>query len=262
MRLLVYNIRYGTGDRRPWFPWSGYLRRTADNLGQIIPFIDRLDPDVIGLLEVDEGSWRADRHNQAETIADALGHYHTCRCKYGAASVAHLIPLLNKQGNAFITRNTIANERFHYLEKGMKRLVIELELENVVIFLVHLALTFRARHKQLNHLYSLVTGTGKPSIVAGDFNAWWGDKEIQLFLAATKLANANQQNTPSFPSWSPRRQLDFVLHSPEIRPVRFWMPSVSYSDHLPLVFDFELGSESQPPQANALVSTTLSSPGA
>ena len=242
MRLLIYNIRYGTGGRRFLLPWSGYFRRTADNLGDITRFIGELDPDIIGLLEVDEGSYRSSRKNQAETIADALGHYHTFRCKYGAASLAHLIPVLNKQGNAFLTRNTITNERFHYFEKGVKRLVIELELDDIVIFLVHLSLTFRVRHYQLSDLYSLVKDADKPVIVAGDFNARWGDTEIQLFQAATNLVNANVDGTPSFPSWSPKRQLDFVLHSPGIRPARFWMPPVTYSDHLPLVIDFSFGA--------------------
>jgi endonuclease/exonuclease/phosphatase family metal-dependent hydrolase len=240
MRLLVYNIRYGTGGRPLLFPWSGYLRRTAGNLGDLTHFVGELDPDIIGLLEVDEGSYRSGRKNQAEAIAESLGHYHTYRSKYGTASVYHLIPILNKQGNAFLTRDSTTNERFHYFEKGVKRLVIELELEDMVIFLVHLSLTFRVRHDQLSHLYSLVKDTAKPVIVAGDFNARWGDKEVQLFLAATNLITANTCGAPSFPSWAPKRQLDFVLHSPEVRPTQFWMPPVTYSDHLPLVFDFDL----------------------
>ena len=257
MRLLVYNIRYGTGGRPLWFPWSGYLRHTSATLETLTRFIDGLDPDVVGLLEVDEGSFRSGRQNQAEALAEALGHYHACRCKYGASSVAHLIPVLNKQSNAFLTRDSLATNRFHYLDKGFKRLVIELEMEGLVIYLVHLAVTFRTRHHQLSDLYSLVHGTDKPLIVAGDFNAWWGDKEIQLFLAATKLVNANTRGLPSFPSWQPRRQLDFVLHSPEIRPQRFWMPQVTFSDHLPLVFDFECPGALAPQAAEQTVSAAI-----
>jgi hypothetical protein len=33
-----------------------------------------------------------------------------------------------------------------------------------------------------------------------------------------------------------------VLHSPEIRGVRFQIPRVIYSDHLPLVYDFEIAT--------------------
>ena len=76
--------------------------------------------------------------------------------------------------------------------------------------------------------------------MAGDFNAFWGEREISLFLAATGLSNADPSGAPSFPSWSPRRHLDFILHSPEVETSRFWMPSVLYSDHLPLVYDFKI----------------------
>lgn len=239
MRFLLYNIRYGTGGKAR-FPWTGYLRRTQPNLTNIIEFIQTLNPDIIGLVEVDAGSYRSGKQNQAQLIAQALGHYHTYRSKYGASHVAQWLPIMNMQGNAFISRDTIRSEKFHYFDRGVKRLVIELEFDHLVIFLVHLALGFRIRHAQLSDLYALVRNTDKPHIVAGDFNAHWGDREIALFLAATQLASASPRNAATYPSWAPRRQLDFVLHSPEIRPVRFWAPTVTHSDHLPLLFDFEV----------------------
>lgn len=239
MRFLLYNIRYGTGGRFT-LPWGGYLRNTTTNMRNITEFIQSLDPDIVGLVEVDAGSLRHARRCQAKTVATVLGHYHTYMTKYGQSSLARWIPVLNKQGNAFLTRDSINNEQFHYFDKGVKRLVIELELENLTIFLVHLALSSRIRYHQLAELYALVKDTKKPHIVAGDFNALWGDHEIELFLAATGLTNANQDGLPSFPSSQPRRQLDFVLHSPEIRLTNFEMHKVTFSDHLPLVCDFEV----------------------
>jgi endonuclease/exonuclease/phosphatase family metal-dependent hydrolase len=241
MRLLLYNIRYGTGGDRLLFPWSGYFRRTHDNLGAMSSFIDSLSPDILGLLEVDEGSFRSRKKNQAEQIAKSLGHYHSYRSKYGDSSIFRKLPVFRKQGNAFLAKDeTVSDERFHYFNKGMKRLVIELEMDNLVVFLVHLALNFRTRHTQLQELYQLVKDTQKPMIVAGDFNALWGHTEIQLFMAATKLKNANTDALPSFPSHRPTRQLDFILHSDSIRSTHFEIPQVTFSDHLPLIWDFEL----------------------
>ncbi len=222
-------------------PWSGYLRRSSETLRSIIHFMRSINPDVMGLLEVDEGSFRSQRLNQAETIARALGHYHTYRSKYGETSMARWLPIVSKQGNAFLSRDTIAGERFHYFTEGSKRLVIELELPAVTIFLVHLALRFRIRHHQLNDLFALVRASRKPVVVAGDFNAFWGEREMRMFMAATGLQSANTSGLPSFPSWTPTRELDFILHGPQIVSRRFWVPSVTYSDHLPLVWDFELG---------------------
>jgi endonuclease/exonuclease/phosphatase family metal-dependent hydrolase len=239
MRLLLYNIRYGTGGKVRHLPISGYLGRTHRNLDTLIGFIKPLDPDIVGLIEVDAGSYRSRKRNQAGMIAEAMGHYHCYRGKY-TSRLAGRIPVMNKQGNAFITRATSQKESFHYFDHGVKKLVIELELEHMVIYLVHLALKFRQRHHQLGELYDLVKGTAKPHIVAGDFNALWGPKEMDLFQAATGLTNANVAGEPTFPSWAPKRQLDFVLYSKGIQPQGLQVLPVAFSDHLPLVFDFEV----------------------
>ncbi|MCX5759082.1 MAG: endonuclease/exonuclease/phosphatase family protein, partial [Candidatus Hydrogenedentes bacterium] len=117
------------------------------------------------------------------------------------------------------------------------------ELENLIVLLVHLSIKFRHRHYQLWELYSLVKQAKKPVIVAGDFNVFRGAREVQLFLAATGLKNANPEGKPSYPSWAPRRELDFILHSPEIRVTGIQIPRVTLSDHLPLICDFEIADD-------------------
>lgn len=240
MRFMLYNIRYGTGDKTCRMPWSRMFRRTHRNMEALTGFMRGLNPDVIGLVEVDSGSYRFGRQCQAAYLASELGRYHVWRSKYAEGGWQQSLPVMNKQGNAFITRDTARAEKFHYFDQGVKKLVIELEIDGLTLFLVHLALTFRTRQTQLADLYSLIKETEGPYIVAGDFNALWGDQEIRLFLAAAGLNNADVTGMPSFPSWMPKRQLDFVLYSEGIRADRFWIPQVTYSDHLPLLFDFTL----------------------
>lgn len=240
MRFLLYNIRYGTHRNQLKIPLLGMLGRTRDHLDEITEFIRPLDPDVIGLIEVDNGSYRSGRKSQPEKIADELGHFHSYCSKYGTTSRWQRIPIYNQQGNAFLAKDTIRGEKFHYFERGMKKLVIELELEHVTFFLVHLALSYKARQEQILHLYHLVKATGRPYMVAGDFNAFMGENEIQLLMSASGLQNADKDMQPSYPSHKPRKHLDFILHSPEIKINRFWMPDVQLSDHLPLVVDFDV----------------------
>jgi endonuclease/exonuclease/phosphatase family metal-dependent hydrolase len=245
VRLLVYNIRYGTGTGARFhlpLPFGGYLRHTDDNLENITAFIKSCRPDIVGLLEVDSGSFRARKLNQAAVIAEALGHYHVYESKYDSASTISRLPVFSKQANALLSNEKFRNQKFHYFEQGIKRLVIELELDDVTLFLVHLSIKFRHRHGQLYDLYRLVRGVKRPVIVAGDFNPLWGDEEIELFLAASGLRSANTREIASHPSYAPRRQLDFILHSQDIRITHFEVPQVTFSDHLPLVCDFEIGA--------------------
>ncbi len=209
-------------------------------LRQITEFIRVQDPDVVGLVEVDGGSFRSGRLNQAETIASTLGHYHTYGSKYGDRSWLRFLPVANRQMNAFLTRDQVHEQKFLYFDHGVKRLVIQLELEQVTLFLVHLSIKFRHRQHQLCDLYSLVKDVKKPYILAGDFNVFWGDPEIELFLVATGLKSANAGGHPSYPSWAPKMELDFILHSPGIAIRKFDMPAVTFSDHLPLVCDFDV----------------------
>ena len=241
MRFLLYNVRYCTGHGGHFhLPWSGYLHPKDCYLDQITAFIKSMTPDIVGLLEVDAGSYRSKRRNQAVLMAESLGHYHLYHSKYAERSLARCLPVMGKQVNAFLCHDAIHAQRFHFFKKGVKRLVIELELKPLIVFLVHLSLGFRIRHDQLNDLYKLVKTAKKPCIVAGDFNAFHGHREIQLFLAATGLLNASETPRPSYPSWKPRRQLDFILHSSNIRVTDFLMPQVTFSDHLPLICDFEI----------------------
>ncbi len=243
MRFLLYNIRYAAGIGKLFHlpvPYSGYFKNTDGNLRKIIDFIVSVNPDIMGLIEVDAGSFRSSKSNQAESIAWELQQNHIYQSKYSTTSVAQKVPLLNKQGNAILTNQNIVSQKFHYFREGIKRLVIELELPECVVFLVHLSIKFRHRHYQLESLHKMVEKSTKPVIVAGDFNVLWGDRELQLFLAATGLKNANSNGEPSHPSRAPRRQLDYIFHSPDIQITSFAIPRVKFSDHTPLICEFEI----------------------
>lgn len=246
MRLVVYNIRYATGAGAAFHlpvPGAGYLRNNRSVLRQITQFLREMDAEVVGLIEVDTGSVRSRLVNQAQHIADALGHYSIYECKYGTESINNYLPIVRKQSNAFLAAPRVAGERFHYFDSGIKRLIIELELDDVCIFLVHLSLRYRHRQYQLRHLHQLVAAATKPVIVAGDFNTFWGAHELYLFQQATGLRSANTAGLPSFPAHRPRAELDFVLVSPQVEVTGFAIPDVRLSDHRPLVCDFTVKPE-------------------
>lgn len=245
MRLLLYNIRYAVGGGASMhmpLPGAGYLLGNQAVLPDITDFIRAQDPDIVGLIEVDTGSIRSRMINQADSIANELGMNTSYQIKYGESSINQLLPIIRKQGNAFLAAERVHGETFHFFDTGIKRLIIELEMERFAVFLVHLSLKYRHRHLQLRRLHDLIAVTEKPVIVAGDFNTFWGEDEIYLFMKAAGLRSANKQSLPTFPSRSPRRELDFILYQEGITVRNFEIPSVRLSDHLPLICDFEVDS--------------------
>jgi len=243
MRFLLYNIRYATGTGAAFHlpvPGAGYLRNNPRVLQGITRFIKSADPDIVGLIEVDTGSIRSGRVNQAEVIAESLGHYSIYQCKYGTNSLNTLVPIVNKQANAFLASPRVEGERFHYFDTGIKRLIIELELDDLCVFLVHLSLKFRHRQSQLRNLFELVRASSKPVIVGGDFNTFSGEHEMALFMEAAGLRSANRDRVPSYPARKPRMELDFILHTRDIEMDSFAVVDVAYSDHRPLICDFHV----------------------
>jgi len=243
MRLLQYNIRYAVGGGASMhlpLPGAGYVLGNQNVLPDITKFIKSVDPDIVGLIEVDTGSIRSRKVNQAEKIAADLGMNTSYQTKYGEKSINKILPIVRKQGNAFMAARRVHGEKFHYFDTGIKRLIIELELEEYAIFLVHLSLKYRHRHLQMRRLYDLIQDTAKPVIVAGDFNTFWGEDEIYLFMKAAGLTSANNDSLPTYPSRSPRKELDFVLYQDGIEITGFEVPDVRLSDHLPIICDFEL----------------------
>ena len=251
MRLLVYNIAYGTGcpnggANRLWTVHR-YLRTSQSHLDRIIEFIDGSAADIVALVEVDTGSFRTDYVNQVEKVARHLSKYHICDVKYGRNSIGRFIPILKSQANAVLTKRKTPKKHFHFFPFGFKRLIIELNIDGIRFFLVHLALQKGVRQKQLDFLSKLAEGDG-PLIIAGDFNTLSGPKELVKFQQRLGLTNPNLEAHCTYPSWNPKKQLDLILCSKEIQILNFEVPEVRFSDHLPVILDFHVDEQylSQP----------------
>jgi hypothetical protein len=102
---------------------------------------------------------------------------------------------MSKQGNAVIASDVVT-ERFHYLDVGVKRLVIEMELLGLHDLprppLGQIPSTAGAASPDLQ---SAAAGGQGRSMLAGDFNAFWGEDELELFLNATGLRKRQPPRT-------------------------------------------------------------------
>ena len=210
-------------------------------LARITQFIKSRDPDIVGLLEIDTGSIRTGMVNQAESVARSLGHYSSYQCKIRqrprstswCRSCASRASAFWQRRACTASAYTISTFRHqapdHRTGARAGRsvpgaLVAEIPPPPVPAPLLH----------------ELVEKSTKPLIVAGDFNTFWGEHEIYLFMRASGLRSANANSSPSFPSRSPRKELDFILYSDGIRVTHFEVADVRLSDHRPLICDFEV----------------------
>ena len=243
-RVLVYNIAYGSGSPSSYteniLKIHRYLKRPDKNITKISSFIEASKADIVGLLEIDTGSFRSSKVNQAEEIGKNSSHHTHCLTKYGESFTGKIVPILRKQGNAILSKEQDSNSIYHYFPGGFKKLIIELDMGSFRFFLLHLSLTKRARKMQFAHMANLLSTRKCPVIIAGDFNAFSGLSELKDISKKLGLVNPNVDKISTYPSWAPKHQLDFILCSEEIKIKNFEIPKIKLSDHLPLIMDFEI----------------------
>lgn len=248
MKILLYNIAYGTGnpggELRRLLTGHHYLLAPERPFRKIGKFIASQSPDVICLIETDLGSRRTRQTNQVKMLAEELGYQCFFRQKYAPASLLRRLPYLRYQGNAILAREQSVEQSVDFFPRGAKKLILFTQIGDVTLVLVHLALGRKIRQMQLRYLAEKLP-RNVPLVLAGDFNTFGGAPELTEFLRTTGLRSANDTNHPTYPAWAPIRELDYLLLSPELQSVSFEVPHVRFSDHLPLLLKIETVRESE-----------------
>ncbi|MFH1173851.1 MAG: endonuclease/exonuclease/phosphatase family protein [archaeon] len=245
-RLISYNIQYCIGlegKTRDYFKVWRLLREKKNTRENIIEFLKQHKPDLVALVEVDFGSVRTKRQNQAQIVAKALNlPFILSKVRYQKKLIGRVFnhaPILARQGTAVLSKHEI-HGRIHWFKRGIKRLVLEANIyipKKVSIFVVHLSLTKKVRAKQLHELAHIVAEKKTPSLVVGDFNTA-ASYELRHFLRKTGFIMHPAE--PSFPAFRPKRALDYALSSPNILIKKHVLLPFNGSDHLPLLVDFEM----------------------
>lgn len=252
VRLICYNIEYCEGIEGLWYQYLKFWRTffPPRNLDQrIVAALKKMAPDILALVEVDVGSFRARGKDEVRYIEEKLGlQSFVEKVKYplhGWLRLFHHVPILNKQANALISKFPISKVVYHVLHEGTKRVVIEAKIhvpEEVTLLLVHLARFEKARAKQLQELIRIVNERKTPVILMGDFNTYHGKREIVKLLQKTRLQDKisldQKAKYLTLPVWHPSKRLDYILTSPEIKVHRYSVLPFHFSDHLPLLVEF------------------------
>jgi len=173
----------------------------------------------VGLVEVDTGSIRTGRVNQAEgdrRVASA--HTTTYQCKYGTDSLNTLVPIVNKQANR-LPRRTARRGRAVPITStpASKRLIIELELvRTCASSSCTCSLKFRHRHAQLlpplrARASTRAAGDGGGGTSTRSLGA---KHEMALFHGKRPaLKSANRGPAAVLSARRPRMELHFILHT-------------------------------------------------
>lgn len=240
MRLLSYNIHtgisyhhYGHYVTRSWqhvVP-HGARRENLDNIAGCLGSYD-----VVALQETDAGSLRTGYTNQTEYLARRSNF------PYWLDQTNRRLGHFARHSNGLLSRLRPLEVSRHRLPglPGRGALVAEFGArgDSIAIFVLHLALGRSARLRQIGYLAELVNGF-EHVIFMGDLNCDPSSPEMQRLTRDTRLA-APVRHHGTYPSWRPRRRIDHILVTPEIRIERSFVPRWHYSDHLPIAMEVTL----------------------
>lgn len=200
--VLAYNIHHGEGV-------NGKL-----NLQQIADVINKANPDVVALEEVDSMTNRTNKVDQLKELA-ALTHMHYFYGKnmdydgggYGVGILTKL-PVTR----TFITR--LPN--FPQSEPRVAA-TVEVQKDNKSFLFTAIHLDYvrnpAERIEQAKKLQEVFSNINTPSILAGDFNAQPDETTMKDIIFSLYDETDPTGHSLSFPSDEPRIKIDYVLVS-------------------------------------------------
>ena len=247
LRVVTYNIRHALG-------MDGVL--DLERIGAVLLAIR---PDVVALNEVDQGLLRSRRVDQARALAEQLGmHY---------AFGPNLRFLGGAYGNAILSRFPIrSHENVHLKAKGREQrgllhAVLDVDGAPLHVLTTHLEVRLpEIRDAQITEIAEYVRLLDGPVVLMGDFNSDAGMPKLAFptlqdawvvqrhyFPEAVGVSDgASQVGSPTFPSRSPTKRIDYIFVSDHLLPTgprSVRTIASDASDHLPLVADLKLAAE-------------------
>ena len=232
---MLFNLQYGGGAEGP----LSYLlppsaERRTEKLEEIAGALGPHRPDVLGMVEVDAGSWRTGGINQAVELAQRLALPHVDEyCKYPPPF--DQIPGLSHNTLAIASNRPLTDTRAHQLSAGFKRRAVSATIEGITFIVCHLSLAKYTRVIQTADLARIVRSIEGPVVVMGDFNAQPGTVEMEGLVKGADLRMVSPGST--FPSWKPKRSLDHFFVSADVSTGTASVLDVVLSDHLPVTLD-------------------------
>ncbi|MGM0521126.1 MAG: endonuclease/exonuclease/phosphatase family protein [Pseudomonadota bacterium] len=241
LRLLTFNLQVGiqTSAYHHYFTrsWQHLLphperNQRLDIMGKVMGRFD-----VVGLQEVDGGSFRSSRVNQIEYLAARAGFAHHFQ------QLNRNLGRIAQHSNGLLSRLAPTQVEEHRLPGTLPgRGAIHARFGNgpdaLHVFVAHLALSHRGRARQFDYLSEIIRPL-RHVVVMGDLNCT--PEQIHAHARfSDSLPLHPVKPLLSYPSWQPRRALDHILLSQSLDVSEVRVLDHLFSDHLPIAVDLPL----------------------
>lgn len=226
LTVMTFNIRAGFGTDSRW------------DLERVAQAIERENPDLVALQEVNRGWLVASGADQALWLSERLGMPFI----FGPAAG-------DLHGNLLLSRSPLSGGSVPYAQSvSLGRALIDANLGSqrgpVSVLTTHLdapATAVEARRAQAEQL-AAAAGGRQPALVLGDFNAVGEADELSAIRGAgfREVSTDRGSTAPTFPSDSPGVRIDHIFVTRDIGVIETRTGVAGASDHLPVIARVQL----------------------
>ena len=232
LKITTYNIRHGLGVDNVF------------NFQRVKETIQKINPDILILNEVDQGNARSGDVYQAKEIAALMGmeyYFYATEGKtnYGIA-VLSKYPVIKAEGF------NLPQPRFmKAVQRGCINMIVNVCGKELSIYGAHFGLGgFQEVQKELEEIYKRYQNNPITSVIGGDFNLEWAPLRSavpQMFKSDFKSSNHSiGKDLYTIPADSPGPQIDFLLVTNDVIVKDTYTYDSRASDHLPVIAEIEL----------------------
>lgn len=241
LRLLSYNMQLGIRSRH----YGDYLAQSWRHLFPPAHPTRHLEPiaaqlqghDLVALQEADVGSFRTHSINLIHFLAEHAGYPHFEHHNH------RRLGRIARHAMGLLSRFPLASFHSHSLPgrvPGRAALFGEIATvdahghaaEPVIVIAAHLALGEQDRRSQLSYLQEQV-GNARMVVLMGDLNCETDELRRHPFLREHDFLH-HPEIAPTFPSWRPKKVLDHILVSADLKILEGGTVNFRWSDHLPV----------------------------
>jgi endonuclease/exonuclease/phosphatase family metal-dependent hydrolase/Icc-related predicted phosphoesterase len=189
-RLMSYNIRHGQGMDN---------KMDIERIGRLII---NVNPEVVGLQEVDSVIGRSGNIDIMKLLSDQTGMYAT----FGY-SILHGG---GKYGNGILTREKpVSVKKITLPGADEARTALLVELDRYIVVNTHLSLKNEERTESVRIITDAVSDYNKAVISMGDLNANPDSEPVEVLKRNWQILS--NPETKTFPSGEPTVTLDYIL---------------------------------------------------
>ena len=189
LHFMSYNIRNGKGMDEVF------------KLERVITAIQKQNPDIIALQEVDSVTTRCNGDYVLGTIADSTGMYASYAPAIDFQGGKYGVGLLSKE-------KPVSRSHYQLPDREEQRTLLVVEFEKYVFCCTHISLTPEDQLLSLPIIRQLTEAFQKPVFIAGDMNAHPDSEFIKGLSADFKVITTMTE--PTFPADKPTETIDYI----------------------------------------------------